>query len=307
MRKGFVIMGLAAVLGIGGALGVCAATKKIIKIEDGKRIEIDVEQSREEAEAKAGQEAASEAAAESAVAEEPTAAELPTVPVVMETASVDPTAFEPTATEPADLEYGGMDPDLDAAFSVSHPVTGDDADGTSADGLPDASLEPVKVWGNVLEKLENGFVINNQNQAGYWGEMVIHIDKENTLVIDSITGFPAEESAIAKDRILYAYISPMMTMSLPPQTTAELVLVNVAQDAGVPLYVTAASDLAADGAGAYVLKSVGGEEIKVPADCPITPYLTRQMVRLEDITAGRKCLVWLGADSRARKIVLFNE
>lgn len=297
-------MGLAAVLGIGGALGVCAATKKIIKIEDGKRIEIDVEQSREEAEAKAGQEAAAE---ESAVAEEPTAAELPTVPVVMETTSADPTAFEPTATEPADLEYGGMEPDLDAAFSVSHPVTGDDADGISADELPDAGLEPVRVWGNVLEKLENGFVINNQNQKGYQGEMVVHIDKENTLIIDSITGFPAEESTIAKDRILYAYISPMMTMSLPPQTTAEIVLVNVAQDAGVPLYVTAASDLAADGAGGYVLKSVGGEEIKVPADCSITPYLTRQMVRLEDITAGRKCLVWLGADGRARKIVLFNE
>lgn len=277
MRKGFVIMGLAAVLGIGGALGVCAATKKIIKIEDGKRIEIDVEQSREEAEAKAGQEAAAE---ESAVAEEPTA---------------------------ADLEYGGMEPDLDAAFSVSDPVTGDDADGISADELPDADLGPVRVWGNVLEKLENGFVINNQNQKGYQGEMVIHIDKEHTLVIDSITGLPAEESAIAKDRILYAYISPMMTMSLPPQTTAEIVLVNVAQDAGVPLYVTAASELAADGAGAYVLKTVGGEEIKVPADCPITPYLTRQMVRLEDITAGRKCLVWLGADGRARKIVMFNE
>lgn len=281
MRKGLVIMGLAAVLGIGAALGVCAGTKKIIKIEDGKRVEINVEQSRQEAEA---------ALTESTAVD----------PIAAEPVEIEPTAVEPTAAEPADLEYGGMEPALDEAFSV-------DTEGEPGTGVPDAGLEPGKVWGNVLEKLDGGFVIDNRAQEGYTGEMVIHIDPDNTRILDSITGFPAGEDTIAAGQTLYVYIRPMMTMSLPPQTTAELVLVNIVQDAGAPLYVTAASELEDDGVGGYVLKTVGGEEIKVSADCPITPYLTRQMVRLEDIAAGRKCLVWISADNRAERIVLFNE
>ena len=42
-------------------------------------------------------------------------------------------------------------------------------------------------------------------------------------------------------------------------------------------------------------------------DCPIIPYLTRQMVTLQDITAGRKCMIWLDASGAASNIVLFNQ
>ena len=42
-KTGLIIMGLAAVMGIGSAAGVCAGTKKIIRFDEGKRVEIDVE------------------------------------------------------------------------------------------------------------------------------------------------------------------------------------------------------------------------------------------------------------------------
>ena len=73
-KTGLMVMGLAAVLGIGSAVGVCGGTKKIIKFEDGKRVEIDVENGG----AAVGNEARSEA-----------------------------------ATEAADLSFGGAETDLD--------------------------------------------------------------------------------------------------------------------------------------------------------------------------------------------------
>lgn len=254
-KTGWMVMGLAAVLGIGSAVGVCGGTKKIIKFEDGKRVEIDVENG-------AGSEA---------------------------------------ATEPADLSFGGFEEDLDSAYTYAPETEEEGALGE------EGMLELGKFWGPVTEKLDGGFILDSKVPDGYQGDIVIHIDPDNTLVLDAVTGFPMAEGEIAAGQTAYVYTSPAMTMSLPPQTTAELVLANVPQDAGAPLYVKASGALEADGAGAYVLKTTRGEEIKVPADCPITPFLTRQMVRLEDIARGRKCLVWLGADGLAERIVLFNE
>lgn len=257
-KTGLAIMGLTAVLGISSAVGVCAATKKIIKFEDGKRVEIDVEND-------AGTNAAE-------------------------------------VTEPADADFGGFEEDLDSAFTFGGETEGEAAD----EGVED-SLELGKFWGPVLENMSKGFLMDSKVQDGYQGEIVIHMEADKTLIVDSVTGFPAQEEQLGAGRMVYVYTSPIMTLSLPPQTTAELVLVNIPQDTGAPLYVKASGALETDGAGGYVLKTTTGEELKVPADCPITPYLTRQMVRLEDIAAGRKCLVWLDAGGQAEKIVLFNE
>ncbi len=272
-KTGLAIMGLAAVLGLGSAVGVCAGTKKIIKFEDGKRVEIDVENGGAVTGAQTGDEAVNGAEAGSEA-----------------------------ATEPVDLSFGGFEADLDSAYTYA-PETAEEG----ALGEEEGILELGKFWGPVTEKLDGGFIFDSKVPDGYQGDIVIHVDADHTLVLDSMTGFPAGEDSIAAGQTVYVYTSPVMTMSLPPQTTAELVLVNIPQDAGAPLYVKASGALEADGAGGYVLKTTGGEEIKVPADCPITPFLTRQMVRLEDIAKGRKCLVWLDAHGQAERIVLFNE
>ncbi len=284
-KTGLAIMGLAAVLGLGSAVGVCAGTKKIIKFEDGKRVEIDVENGGAVTGAQTGDEAVNGAQTEDEAVNK-TGAE----------------SGSEAATEPADLNFGGFEADLDSAYTYA-PETAEEG----ALGEEEGILELGKFWGPVTEKLNGGFIIDSKVPDGYQGDIVIHVDADHTLVLDSMTGFPAGEDSIAAGQTIYVYTSPVMTMSLPPQTTAELVLVNIPQDAGAPLYVKASGALEADGAGGYVLKTTGGEEIKVPADCPITPFLTRQMVRLEDIAKGRKCLVWLDAKGQAERIVLFNE
>ena len=42
-------------------------------------------------------------------------------------------------------------------------------------------------------------------------------------------------------------------------------------------------------------------------DCNIFPYLTRNIVTLDDLTQGRKCLVWSTDDNTAERIMVFAE
>lgn len=181
-----------------------------------------------------------------------------------------------------------------------------------SDGLQKASWEEAdgdRMWGTVLEAGENSFSFDRQfsGQEGGSEEVIVHIDPESTLVLDSENGFPAELAQAGKGETVYVYAGPAMTLSLPPQVTAQLVLVGIPQNGIVPKYVTAAGSLAEDGQGGFLLKTTGGKELKVPADCQIAPYLTRQVVTLADITQGRRCLVWENEAGSAARIILFNE
>ena len=167
-------------------------------------------------------------------------------------------------------------------------------------------LQPIRMWGTVTEAGDGQFTFSSVTTDGYQGDVVVHIDPEQTLILDSVTGYPAAQDQLAVGSAVTVYVGPAMTMSLPPQTTAAVVFVNIPQDGAAPLYVTAASDLADNGQGGYTLTTADGQTITIGADCPITPYLTRQMVTLQDLVQGKKCLIWLDANGAAANIVLFN-
>ena len=177
---------------------------------------------------------------------------------------------------------------------------------TAAEESLQPQLQPMRMWGTITETGEDQFSFNSQTTNGYQGDVVIHIDPEQTLILDCVTGMPAGQDQIVNGNAVTVYAGPVMTMSLPPQMTASVVFVNIPADGSIPLYATVASDLEDNGQGGYTLTTVDGHTITVPADCSITPYLTRQMVTLQDLTQGRKCLIWLDADGAAERIILFN-
>lgn len=63
--------------------------------------------------------------------------------------------------------------------------------------------------------------------------------------------------------------------------------------------------MTANADGSWTLVSAAGKEYAVSADCRIMPYLTRQIVSLEDVEQAAIC--WYGADdqNQAQKLVLF--
>ena len=63
--------------------------------------------------------------------------------------------------------------------------------------------------------------------------------------------------------------------------------------------------MTANADGIWTLVSTAGTEYAVSADCRIMPYLTRQIVSLEDVEQGSNLLVWSNDQNQAQKLVLF--
>ena len=79
---------------------------------------------------------------------------------------------------------------------------------------------------------------------------------------------------------------------------------QIPADMKAPEYITVKS-MTADADGNWKLVSTAGTEYAVAADCRIMPYLTRQIVSLEDVAQGSNLLVWSNAENQAQKLVLF--
>lgn len=162
-----------------------------------------------------------------------------------------------------------------------------------------------RIWGSIEQVGEGELIVDNQSHNSSMGEMIIKIDPEQTKVLDAADGLPVELGEITGDSF-EAYLGPTMTMSLPPQTTAELVIVNIPQDAQAPLYVTARGPIEETELG-QTLMSENGAAYVLTEETQVLPYLTRNIVRAEDIMEGSNCLIWQDADGAVEKLVLFAE
>lgn len=162
-----------------------------------------------------------------------------------------------------------------------------------------------RIWGSIEQVGEGELIVDNQSHNSSMGEMIIKIDPEQTKVLDAADGLPVALGEITGDSF-EAYLGPTMTMSLPPQTTAELVIVNIPQDAQAPLYVTARGPIEETELG-QTLMSENGAAYVLTEETQVLPYLTRNIVRAEDIMEGSNCLIWQDADGAVEKLVLFAE
>lgn len=159
-----------------------------------------------------------------------------------------------------------------------------------------------RIWGTMTKAGDDTIVFDNKSGESFYGEIIIHIS-EDTKILDAVNGFPVSMDSIGDGQTAYAYIGPAMTMSLPPQTNSPVILTEIPADYKVPDYVTVKS--AEDKGDTYLLTAADGAVYSIPKDCSILPYLTRNIVRLTDLTEGSTCLIWSDANSTANKIVLF--
>ena len=138
-------------------------------------------------------------------------------------------------------------------------------------------------------------------------EVILNVSQESTYVLDAVSGLPTELSDIKDGDTIYAYIGPAMTMSLPPMTNATMIFANVPADFKVPDYVTVKSVVTDAASSQSVLTAMDGTEYTLADDCGIVPYLTRNIVTLDDLTQGRKAVVWSDGENTATRIMVFAE
>lgn len=180
---------------------------------------------------------------------------------------------------------------------------------SSASAAP-AYMAPVRVWGQATALEGGGLLVQNSDQDDPYREIILY--KENALILDAVSGLPLDRE-LRDGETVYAWVGPAMTLSLPPQASAEIIVANIPADAGVPQYYQIAAVKPRAVIAIYPtppltqvdLVTTGGQELTVTDKAVLTPYLTRQMVYLSSLVPGSRMLVWSDSSGSVTKVMLF--
>ena len=172
-------------------------------------------------------------------------------------------------------------------------------------------MAPVHAWGEIVSVEGDSITVNRMPEASdsdgagvYPEETIIHIDPEHSVVVDAVNGLPVELSDLKEGESFEAYLGPAMSMSLPPQVTAYAVIVSIPEDFKAPVFVIAA-DAVLDTDNGKLLDAYGDQDYMLADDVEVQPYLTRNIVTLDDIQEGSCCLAWTNEYDMITKLVLF--
>lgn len=165
---------------------------------------------------------------------------------------------------------------------------------------------PTRVWGKVSPWGGEGVFLKNDDKDDPMNEVVVHIG--DAPVVDASTGLPLDMESVKEGDTLYAWIGPAATMSLPPQVFARVVVGNVPEDAAAPEFCEIAQNVrqfAPEDKKNPVFPLAGRGTLEVTENTVYTPWLTRQIVRMEDLVPGTEVLVWKDGEGRAEKVLVF--
>lgn len=172
-------------------------------------------------------------------------------------------------------------------------------------------LAPVRVWGQVTRLEDGSLFLQNSDETDPNREIVVHVG--DAPVVDAVTGLPLADSEIKDGDTVYAWVGPAMAMSLPPQASAAVVVANIPADGAVPEYyeITGGDHTAtitiypAPPRTAVNLPYAGGDKahlLCIPLTAQISPWLTKQIVTVDDLVPGTRILVWRGADGGVSRV-----
>lgn len=208
-----------------------------------------------------------------------------------------PAEQEPESGQQTETQPEGQEPDSAEQPEGALPAEED---------MPGYESAAVRIWGPVLGVAEDSVTVDNRSEVSMRGEMIITVDPERTKILDAVNGYPVELSQLQDGKAVFAYIESAAALSEPPVVNARLILCEVPDDLRVPEYISVV-EMSEQSDGSYLLSADNGMQYLVRQDCEILPYLTRNIVTLQDVQKGSNCLVWSDERRTAQKIVLFAE
>ena len=164
------------------------------------------------------------------------------------------------------------------------------------------------IWGTVAHQKDGGLLMSTP--TGEPTEDYI-LWTEGVAILDAVSGEPVDATAIKDGSTVYAWLGAQtaMTMSLPPQVTPELLLVNIPADFKVPQYdVIVRANYIMEGIPGYSGMAItlsDGTACQVWQDAAVTPYLTRNRVTYQDLLPGTRVLVWADNEGQASRVIVF--
>ena len=172
----------------------------------------------------------------------------------------------------------------------------------TADEEAPARLGPAAYWGTVTWMDEDTFLLDSGKEDGLGAAVVVHVG--DAPYLDAVTGNTLNLETLEDGDAVYAWVGPAMALSLPPQSTASLIVGNIPADYAVPQYYEITSSTVTEESA--VLHVAGSNDtITVPASAKLTPYLTKNIVTLADLRPGARILVWSDSKGTPEKVLVF--
>ena len=169
----------------------------------------------------------------------------------------------------------------------------------------DSEETSAAVFGVITDVGENEIIVDNQSGVSSEGEIILMIDPDHTYLLDAATGLPVEVKDVQVGSSFEAYLGDAMTMSLPPQNTPDIVFVNIPEDIAMPVYAVAAED-PTETNGIWTLKATDGTVYEVTEDAQVVPYLTKNIVKMQDVQKGTACAIWYDDQNQVQKVMILE-
>lgn len=144
-----------------------------------------------------------------------------------------------------------------------------------------------------IEKDEEGNVISISLTSEENGDYVMNVT-DNTVWVDAVEKVKASQEDLTEGETIYVYHSPVSTRSLPPQSEAFAVVLNVPQDIAVGVYHEV-EEVTTTENDTRLLTNNGGLYLIISDETAVKDYETGEVADISVVAEGDRVIAWYDA------------
>lgn len=144
-----------------------------------------------------------------------------------------------------------------------------------------------------IEKDEEGNVISVSLTSEENGDYVMNVT-DNTVWVDAVEKVKASQEDLTEGETIYVYHSPVSTRSLPPQSEAFAVVLNVPQDIAVGVYHEV-EEVTTTENDTRLLTNNGGLYLIISDETAVKDYETGEVADISAVAEGDHVIAWYDA------------
>lgn len=206
-----------------------------------------------------------------------------------------------TACSSTKNEVVTSEPETPAVTSTpeetEEPITAETPETSEGEETEDVEEMPASAtyFGTVesIEKDEEGNVISISLTSEENGDYVMNVT-DNTVWVDAVEKVKASQEDLTEGETIYVYHSPVSTRSLPPQSEAFAVVLNVPQDIAVGVYHEV-EEVTTTENDTRLLTNNGGLYLIISDETAVKDYETGDVADISAVAEGDHVIAWYDA------------
>lgn len=201
------------------------------------------------------------------------------------------TQNEVVTSEPETPAVTSTPEEAEEPIATETPETSDGEETEDVEEMPASET----YFGTVesIEKDEEGNVISISLTSEENGDYVMNVT-DNTVWVDAVEKVKASQEDLTEGETIYVYHSPVSTRSLPPQSEAFAVVLNVPQDIAVGVYHEV-EEVTTTENDTRLLTNNGGLYLIISDETAVKDYETGEIADISAVAEGDRVIAWYDA------------